>query len=373
GAVRRPPAGGGGWCDAPAARGRAPRKPGKCGPATKELKELTPRSGQQPGTSDPPPRLDIRAGNGWARRQLHADLADPNTPRQLLVERLAVLEELGDTTDVPVVLPHLTSSDAEVQRRALAILGRVGGPGVGQAILKTYPAMPAATKPRARVILFGRKEWAKAFLALVDAGKVTPADVPVEEVRLLVLLGDPVIDAAVRKHWGSIKPGTPEEKLAEVQRFTNDLRAGSGDAAKGKVLFAKHCGTCHKLFGEGGTVGPDLTNTSRADTAWLLASIVDPSAVVRAQYAQYALHTTDGVVRTGIIAEQDGASVTLVDAKGEKTRVLRDRVESLRELPTSLMPEKLLDGLTPQELRDLFAYLQQPAARESRMTHQCPT
>ena len=81
---------------------------------------------------------------------------------------------------------------------------------------------------------------------------------------------------------------------------------------------------------------------------------------MRAQYVQYAVHTADGVVRTGIIAEQDGASLTLIDAKGEKARVGRDGIESVRELPTSLMPEKLLDALTPQERRDLFKYLQQP-------------
>jgi putative heme-binding domain-containing protein len=278
----------------------------------------------------------------------------------LLLERLAVLEELGDDTCVPVVLPHLASADAAVQRFALAVLGRVGGPGVAEAVLKAYPALPGALKVRAREVLFGRAEGAKAFLALVDTGKVPPADVPLEQVRLLALLGDPEIDATVRKHWGSVKPGTPEEKLAEVRRFGNDLRAGSGDAARGQALFAKHCGTCHKLFGEGGSVGPDLTNTSRADTAWLLTSIVDPSAVIRPQYLQYAVHTAEGVVRTGVIADQDAASLTLVDGTGERTRIVRDRIESLRELPTSLMPEKLLDPLTPQERRDMFRFLQQP-------------
>src|SRR5262249_25672986 len=116
-----------------------------------------------------------------------------------------------------------------VQKRSLAILGRIGGPGVREAILKAYPTMPSTTQSRAREVLFGRKEWAKAFLALVEAGKVPPAEVPVEQVRLLALLGDKDIDAAVRKHWGSVKPGTPEEKLAEVRRFANDLRAGTGD------------------------------------------------------------------------------------------------------------------------------------------------
>jgi hypothetical protein len=48
------------------------------------------------------------------------------------------------------------------------------------------------------------------------------------------------------------------------------------------------------------------------------------------------------------------------DAKGEKTRIARDRIDSLRELAVSLMPEKLLDALTPQERRDLFRYLQSP-------------
>jgi putative heme-binding domain-containing protein len=132
-----------------------------------------------------------------------------------------------------------------------------------------------------------------------------------------------------------------------------------GDAARGKLLFTKHCAVCHKLFGEGGNVGPELTNTSRADTAWLLASIVDPSAVVKAQYVPVALRTTAEVVLTGIIAEQDGASVTLVDVKGEKRRIPREQIDLLRELSTSLMPEKLLDALTPQERRDLFRYLQQ--------------
>ena len=327
---------------------------------TPELKALIGEEWRSANTNEVTTRLAFRAGISEARDRVHADLADPKTPRPLLLERLALLEELGDATSIPVVLLNLQSTDAEVQKRALNVLARSGGADTGNAIVAAYPAMPAALKPRARDVLFGRKEWAKAFLKLVDSGTVAVADVPVDQVRLLALLGDKDVDAAVRKHWGSVKPGTPDEKLAEVRRFTNDLRAGTGDATRGKAAFTQHCAACHKLFGDGGTVGPDLTNTSRGDTAWLLANIVDPSAVVRAQYLQYAVRTNDEVVRTGIIAEQDGASVTLLDAKGERLRIARDRIESLRELPTSLMPEKLLDALAPQERRDLFQYLQQP-------------
>jgi putative membrane-bound dehydrogenase-like protein len=360
-AVGLPPVGQGGLFDALAAPDSEPVKPArKYDPLTPEMAALVRAAWEVAPTNAARTRLALRAGLAAARERVHADLADPKTPRPLLLERLATLDELGTDSCVPAVLPLLSSNVADIQFRALSVLGRVGGPGVGDTILKAYPSLPSPAKSRAREVLFGRKEWARAFLAVVEAGTIPSADVPVEQVRLLALLDDPAIDAAVRKHWGSVRPGTPEEKLAEVRRFNNDLRAGTGDLARGKAVFAKHCAVCHKLFGEGGTVGPDLTTSSRADTAWLLASIVDPAAVVRTQYAQYAAHTLDGAVRTGIIAEQDGASVTLVDAQAQKTRLSRDRIDALKELPTSLMPEKLLDALTPQERRDLFRYLQQP-------------
>ena len=69
----------------------------------------------------------------------------------------------------------------------------------------------------------------------------------------------------------------------------------------------------------------------------------------------------------GVIADQDAASVTIVDANNQRTKILRNEIDELHEAEVSLMPERLLEKLTPQELRDLFAYLRSPGAVGSRV------
>jgi putative heme-binding domain-containing protein len=206
--------------------------------------------------------------------------------------------------------------------------------------------------------MLSRPASARAFLERVDRDEIGPAEVPIDQVRLVALHADPALDALVRKHWGAVKAGTPEEKLAEMRRIGNDLRAGTGEPGRGRALFGKNCATCHKLFGEGGEVGPDLTGVARDDTTALLTNIVDPGAVIRASFLQYAAVTKGGRVVAGLLAAQDNAAVTLVDAQGKRATIPRDEIEELRELPASIMPDDLLKPLDPQSVRDLFRYLQ---------------
>ena len=85
----------------------------------------------------------------------------------------------------------------------------------------------------------------------------------------------------------------------------------------GQVLFEKNCGTCHTLFGRGTKLGPDLTTADRKNREWLLLNVVDPSAVVRLDYAAYSVVTGDGHVLNGLIAEATPQAVTLLDAKND--------------------------------------------------------
>ena len=59
-----------------------------------------------------------------------------------------------------------------------------------------------------------------------------------------------------------------------------------------------------------------------------------------------------------MLAEENAATVTLLDAQNRQIRIPRDEIEEMFPSEVSLMPERLLEQLSPQELRDLFGYLE---------------
>ncbi len=276
---------------------------------------------------------------------------------------LAVLETLGDADCVPLVLPML---DSELRLPALRVLARFDHPDIVPRVISLYPTLKGDELRAAQDLCLRRPAGTLALLKLVDEKRLLSTDLPLDQLRLVALHGNEELNVLVRKHWGNLQPGTSEEKLATVRRFKNDLRAAGGNATQGKVLYTKHCATCHKLFDEGGLVGPNLTPANRGDRDFLLVSIVDPNAVIRSQFLNYVVTTQSGSVMQGVIAEQDAASVTLVDAKGQRHQVARAEIDEMKESTASLMPEKLLDALSPQELRDLFAYLQGQAPQVAK-------
>jgi putative heme-binding domain-containing protein len=305
--------------------------------------------------------LALRAGIDDAYSTLKKAAFQPNQKPELRASLFALLREFGQSDLVPNLIRQLDARQPEsVKLAALDVLATHETSAITRALVGIYPTASSAIRHRICDVLFSRPGSALVFLQSVDAGKLKRDDIPVDELRRLSLHKNEQIDALVHKHWGNIGPGSSEEKLATMRRFNNDLRAGTGNPASGKLIFEKTCAVCHQLFGHGNHIGPDLTTANRADRAALLGNIVDPSAVIRREFMNYVVATNSGRVLTGVMVEQDAASITVADANNQRTKISRNEIDDLRESEVSLMPERLLEKLTPQELRDLFAYLQSP-------------
>jgi putative membrane-bound dehydrogenase-like protein len=312
---------------------------------------------------DDPVRLELalRAGVDGAYAELKTAAFQSDRKPEQTTPLFTLLREFGQPDVTPALINLFNAKGPEtVKLAALDVLGAYEAPAITTALLDAYPTASKDLRHRIRDVHFSRPGSAIAFLHSIDMGKLKGDDIPVDQLRRLSLHKNEQIDGLVHKHWGNIGPGSSEEKLATMRRFNNDLRAGTGNLSAGKALFEKTCAVCHQLYGHGNKIGPDLTNANRSDRSALLANIVDPSAVIRREFMNYIVVTTSGRVMTGVMAEQDGASITIVDANNQRTKFPRNEVDELKEAEVSLMPERLLDKLSPQELRDLFAYLQSP-------------
>ena len=307
-------------------------------------------------------RLAVRAGIDEAYRAILSGLEESDTHEDRRVALLDLLRDLGRPDCIRAVLAQLDlQSNPTVRLRALDVLARFESDEVSERLLNSYPQVLSAEKEKIRGILLSRRSTAGAFLEAVDQDVIPAADVAVTELRQLPLFRDEGIDALVQRHWGNIRPGSTEEKLAVMRRYRNDLNTGEGDPRRGQLLFIEHCASCHRLFGEGGTLGNDLTGANRNDRAALLAALVDPSATVRTGYLTYTVRTQSGRTVRGIVEQEDAAGVTLIDSTHQKTRIARSDIRSMEIAPESIMPENLLDRLDTQEVRDLFSYLQKDA------------
>ena len=103
-------------------------------------------------------------------------------------------------------------------------------------------------------------------------------------------------------------------------------------------------------------MGPDLSGAGRDNLDYLLENIVDPSAVVSADFRMSVFKLKDGRVLNGLVSAKTDRSITL-RTMTESLTLERGDVEAIEDSSLSLMPEGLLDALQPDQARDLIGYL----------------
>lgn len=140
------------------------------------------------------------------------------------------------------------------------------------------------------------------------------------------------------------------------------LVALPGDSERGRRWFfaesATSCATCHRVEGQGGEVGPDLSAIgSKYGKRDLLRHILEPSREIDPKFAARTVATADGQLIVGLLISRDDRTLVLRDAKAQTIRLRPGQIEQEATSPTSLMPEGLLRGLTAQQAADLLEFL----------------
>lgn len=261
--------------------------------------------------------------------------------------------------------PMITPSS---QRELLQTLAVLKDPKTPEVVAKLLPDLSPAVVPDAVNTLASTKEGAKALLKAVEAKTVPATALSPFLVRQLTAFDDKEINALIKSAWGDVN--APKADLAvRMQKYREMLTPGAlklGDVARGKMLFTATCGQCHKLFGEGQNVGPDITGSNRADLNYLLENVLDPNAVIGKAYQLNLFTMKDGRVMSGVIKEESPATVKIAMMGGVEFTLPQADIAKREVSKLSTMPEGLFDALQPAQVIDLVKYLQSGAAPASK-------
>lgn len=335
-------------------------------------------------------RVDVAMPSSWNDAYTHL-LKSDDTKLRDKADRIAVI--LGDKRILPRMRGVLSDNSQPLKRRqqAFDVLVRGRDPQAGaafiavldvpelrggairalaayqnnaipNALLSRYAKLPPAEQRDAIGTLTSRPEFVRALLDAIESNVVPRTDVHAYHVRQIQSFNNQEIMERLGRVWGTIREASADKKqvIAEYrQKFTPEVLA-EADTSHGRIVFNKTCAACHRLFGHGANIGPDITGSNRANLDYILENLIDPSAVVSQDYRMSTLELEDGRVITGLIEKTTDSAYT-VRTVNDVLLIAKSEVEFKTLSPLSLMPEGQLGQLDADAARDLIAYLASPS------------
>lgn len=289
-------------------------------------------------------------------------------PQLVGPDRVELIEILGEVLfdEAPPILLELLKLETNnaVLKATIAALQIYDVEGVAEKIIESLSRLSPDAQLTAFNVLASRSSWAGILLDSIKRADIAPKLVPREIVAKM--RADEKLAAQVDDLFGPRRELDTETVNNKLKKFASTIRTGNGSPFEGYNNFMLACGACHKLFGDGGQIGPDLTTFKRDDLDTMLMSIVNPSGEIREGYENVIIETRDGRNLSGFLAERYEDSVVLRGLDGETTLIRKADIKRTRSAGASLMPEGLLDAFEDQQIRDLFAYLRstQPLVKQ---------
>jgi putative heme-binding domain-containing protein len=306
-------------------------------------------------------QLNVLFGDGLALEQIRQIIFDSRATNR---DRQQALESLIDAKpdDLRKICESLIDTRV-INLTAAKGLALYDDPTIAKILMQKFKRFQPVDRPTVLEMLVSRKTFANVVLDEIASGKNTLSreDIKATHARQIRDLGDQQLIEKLNQVWGNINESTAERE-ATIQSWSQRLtpeNIAMADLSKGRSLYENTCSQCHKLFGEGKPIGPELTGAQRSSLPYLLSNIIDPSAVVGKEYRMSTILTDDGRAISGLVMQKDSERLLLRTATDEVS-ISRESIESIKESNISAMPDGLLQNLTEEQVRDLIGYLMSP-------------
>jgi putative heme-binding domain-containing protein len=255
--------------------------------------------------------------------------------------------------ELPAILKTLLNEEP-LRLEAIRGFSTFDIPNAGALLLERYPDFEPAAQRAIIETLATRKQYAESLFQALEAKSIPKEAIPVYAIRSLGKL----LGSKFSKTYGVLKLNEDKESLiAEYVRIARPGELVKASASKGRAVYQKTCMACHQMYGEGGMIGPDLTGSNRGDLNYLLLNVIDPSGDIPDTYKMITVTTKNGQVLAGSVTGEDDQKIVLTMV-GQESTVAKSDIKTRETSNVSMMPEGLLKTLTPDEVLNLFKYMQ---------------
>lgn len=292
-------------------------------------------------------------GNAAAATEMLALLKNDRAP---IGERKGAIKSLSAQQRKELIdqLPALLD-DTDLRIDVIRAIASYDRRNLGQLLLKKYDSFSTSEKQEAIQTLSSRSAYGRLLASAIKNEAISRKDIPAYiAIQLRRVVGNGFVEI-----WGPIDQlsGNKKTDYEKYQRLITDKAIANASAQNGKGVFERTCAPCHKMYNEGGDIGPNLTGSNRTNTAYLLGNIIEPSGVIQDDYKLVVITTRDGRTYSGNVIEENDRQVTMRIVGQEPIKVSKSDIQSREVTEKSMMPEGLLKNLSDEEVLDLVAFL----------------
>ncbi|MEQ9377206.1 MAG: PmoA family protein [Imperialibacter sp.] len=292
-------------------------------------------------------------GDTEAAKQYLATLKNKNIP---IDQRLKALNSLADQQREELVreIPTLLNEEA-LRTDVIRAVAAFDDNSLGQLLIDKYASFNRQEKLEAVQSLASRPNYGWTLTQALKSEKIPKPDVPAYVARQLRR----VVGSGFVEVWGPIDE-LGSDIAADYKKYTSlltDKAIGGSDVVNGKMIFQRTCGACHKMYGEGGSIGPELTGSNRANLDYLLSNVLDPSGEIQDDYKMVVITTRDGRTYSGNVNAENERQLTIRVVGQDAVVINKSDIQSREESANSMMPPGLFKTLTDKEIINLVGYL----------------
>ena len=300
--------------------------------------------------SDHPEILQIGAifGQGQSLQRLFR-LADDES--EAIETRRGAIRSLA-TSAFPDLKAHLLRwmTNDELLGVAAAALAQFPDDSIGYKIIERLANMTPAESSALVEVIVTRPNWAKLLLQRILDNHLPTTVLSPAQARQIAQFPEAEAKQLLTEAWGTFNPieNDPANRdLAEKMRqlAQPDLLA-TADKRAGRIHYERLCASCHRLYGEGSPIGPDLTGSGRNEIEYLIENLLYPSAMVPSAYRLSTVRLKDGRALAGVITAQNGGKISLhMIGQDVAQQIPKSEIETIDTSTQSFMPPGLLNEL----------------------------